>query len=96
VLVSLCTDVHPTRQLYYMHCRTGSCFSWGVFFCFAVCLARALKTTVIVQEEGCQPNVVTYNTLIDVCGKMGRWEDAVQVLDDMTDKVPLRIACTIG
>ena len=33
--------------------------------------------------------MVTYNTLIDVYGKMGRWQDAVQVLDDMTDKVGL-------
>ena len=40
-----------------------------------------------MQEEGCQPNIVTYNTLIDVYGKMGRWEDAVQVLEDMTHKV---------
>lgn len=41
----------------------------------------------LMQEEGCQPNVVTYNTLIDVYGKMGCWEEAVQVLDDMTNKV---------
>ena len=40
-----------------------------------------------MQEEGCQPNVVTYNTLIDVYGKMGCWEEAVQVLDDMTNRV---------
>ena len=40
-----------------------------------------------MQDEGCQPNVVTYNTLIDVYGKMGRWEDAVRVLGDMIDKV---------
>lgn len=40
-----------------------------------------------MQEEGCQPNVVTYNTLIDVYGKMGRWEDAVKVLSDMADQV---------
>jgi len=41
----------------------------------------------MVQDEGCQPNVVTYNTLIDVYGKMGCWQEAVQVLDDMTEKV---------
>ena len=52
---------------------------------------------VTLQEEGCQPNVVTYNTLIDVYGKMGRWEDAVQVLDDMTDKVTFhQRACTVS
>ena len=43
----------------------------------------------MVQDEGCQPNVVTYNTLIDVYGKMGCWQEAVQVLDDMTAKVLL-------
>ena len=40
-----------------------------------------------LQKEGCKPNVVTYNTLIDVFGKMGRWEDAVRVLDDMAAEV---------
>lgn len=49
--------------------------------------AAAHRQPMLMQDEGCQPNVVTYNTLIDVYGKMGRWEDAVQVLDDMADKV---------
>ena len=31
--------------------------------------------------EGCTPNLVTYNTLIDVYGKTGAWEEAVAVLD---------------
>ena len=31
--------------------------------------------------------MVTYNTLIDVYGKMGNWQDAVRVLDEMTDQV---------
>ena len=48
----------------------------------------------MVQDEGCQPNVVTYNTLIDVYGKMGCWQEAVQVLDDMTEKVlSLHVFC---
>jgi len=34
-----------------------------------------------MQAEGCKPNLVTYNTLIDVYGKTGAWEDAVAVLD---------------
>jgi pentatricopeptide repeat protein len=41
----------------------------------------------MVQDEGCQSNVVTYNALIDVYGKMGCWQEAVQVPDDMTEKV---------
>lgn len=31
--------------------------------------------------EGCTPNLVTYNTLIDVYGKTGAWESAIAVLD---------------
>jgi len=34
-----------------------------------------------MQNEGCTPNLVTYNTLIDVHGKTGAWEDAIAVLD---------------
>ena len=30
---------------------------------------------------------VTYNTLIDVYGKLGRWEDALQVLQRMKAQV---------
>ena len=33
--------------------------------------------------EGCQPNVVTYNTLVDLYGKIGRPADAVATLDTM-------------
>ena len=28
--------------------------------------------------EGCTPNLVTYNTLIDVYGKTGAWEEAIR------------------
>ena len=34
-------------------------------------------------EEGCTPNLVTYNTLIDVYVKTGRWQAAVAMLDAM-------------
>ena len=34
-----------------------------------------------VQVEGCAANVVTYNTLVDVYGKLGRWQEAIKVLD---------------
>jgi pentatricopeptide repeat protein len=40
-----------------------------------------------MREEGLSPNVVTYNTLVDVYGKRGAWEQAVGVLDDMTAEV---------
>lgn len=32
---------------------------------------------------------VTYNTLIDVYGKLGRWEDALQVLQRMKTQVSM-------
>ena len=34
-------------------------------------------------QDNCTPNVVTYNTLVDVYGKMGDWERAIDVLDRM-------------
>lgn len=33
--------------------------------------------------EGCHPNLVTYNTLIDVYGKTGAWQEAIRVLDTL-------------
>ena len=33
------------------------------------------------QVDGLRANVVTYNTLIDIYGKLGRWQDAIGVLD---------------
>lgn len=33
------------------------------------------------------PNVVTYNTLVDVYGKLGQWERAIHVLDMMKHEV---------
>jgi len=51
-----------------------------------VCLAAneldlAIDVYRQMQAEGCKPNLVTYNTLIDVYGKTGAWEDAVAALD---------------
>jgi len=42
-------------------------------------------------QDGCAPNVVTYNTLVDVYGKMGNWEKAVDVLDLMKSEARPRI-----
>jgi len=35
------------------------------------------------QVEGCAANVVTYNTLVDVYGKLGRWQDAIRVISEV-------------
>ena len=32
----------------------------------------------LLSSQGCPPNVVTYNTLIDVYGKSGQWEEAMR------------------
>lgn len=37
--------------------------------------------------EGCSPNLVTYNTLIDVYVKTGRWQAAMALLDAMEAQV---------
>ena len=57
--------------------RSCSCKPYGFIFI----------TSCHLQKEGCRPNIVTYNTLIDVYGKMGEWQAAVKVLDEMTTEV---------
>jgi pentatricopeptide repeat domain-containing protein 1 len=61
-------------------------------FCFChllQCDACDLALDVFKQmhEDRIRPNVVTYNTLVDVYGKTGQWEKAVRVLDDMRNEV---------
>lgn len=53
--------------------------------CTLQCDACDLALDVFKQmrAEGVRPNVVTYNTLVDVYGKTGQWERAVCVLDEM-------------
>eukprot|EP00879_Flechtneria_rotunda_P033811 GHRR01037608.1.p1 GENE.GHRR01037608.1~~GHRR01037608.1.p1 ORF type:complete len:117 (-),score=24.66 GHRR01037608.1:231-542(-) len=57
-------------------------------FCLQ-CDASDLALDVFQQmyEDRIRPNVVTYNTLVDVYGKTGQWEKAVRVLDDMREEV---------
>jgi pentatricopeptide repeat protein len=42
-------------------------------------LQKALEVYGELLREGCVPNVVTYNTLIDVHGKTGQWAEALKV-----------------
>lgn len=37
--------------------------------------------------EGCTPNLVTYNTLLEVFAKQAKWEEAVSVLDSLQSQV---------
>jgi pentatricopeptide repeat protein len=46
-------------------------------------LQQALAVYRSMQADGCAPNVVTYNTLIDVYGKTGQWSEALAVLGRM-------------
>jgi pentatricopeptide repeat protein len=46
-------------------------------------LQKALEIYNDMLREGCTPNVVTYNTLIDVYGKTGQSGEALRVLDQM-------------
>ena len=47
----------------------------------------ALETYNKMRQEGCAANVVTFNTLIDVYGKMGQWEQANRVPSTMKHEV---------
>ena len=55
-------------------------------------LELALDVYNQLLREGCQPNLVTYNILIDIYGKMGSWQEAVQVLDALEGQV----SCLLG
>lgn len=50
-------------------------------------LELALDVYGQLLREGCTPNLVTYNILIDVHGKMGNWQEAGQVLDALESQV---------
>lgn len=50
-------------------------------------LLQALEVYAEMQREGCTPNIVTYNTLIDVYGKLGQWQEALGVLDTLRIEV---------
>ena len=51
---------------------------------------RAVSELVVawlLQADGLQANIVTFNTLIDAMGKAGRWQDAIGVLDIIDQQV---------
>ena len=41
-------------------------------------------------REGCTPNLVTFNILIDIYGKTSQWQEAVKVLDALQAQVLLQ------
>lgn len=50
-------------------------------------LDLALDIYAQMLAEGCAPNMVTYNTLVDIYGKIGKWADALGVLDLLQQQV---------
>lgn len=50
-------------------------------------MAAALDIFSNMRAECCTPNVVTYNTLIDVYGKLGQWDRAIGVIRTMRSEV---------
>ena len=58
-------------------------------------LDLALDVYKQLLAEGCAPNLVTYNTLIDVYGKTTQWEEAVKVLDALEQQVG-HFLCLLG
>lgn len=50
-------------------------------------LPLALDVYNKLVEDGCSPNLVTFNILIDVYGKTGQWQDAMKVLDALDVQV---------
>ena len=52
-------------------------------------LELALDVYNQLVREGCTPNLVTYNILIDVHGKTGQWQEAIKVLDALESQVRL-------
>ena len=59
-------------------------------------LPAALDIFAAMQAEGCAPNVVTFNTLIDVYGKLGQWEAALGVLRAMRAEVRVVVGVVVG
>ena len=57
-------------------------------------LDLALDVYKQLLAEGCAPNLVTYNTLIDVYGKTTQWEEAVKVLDALEQQVGYLCVCS--
>jgi len=39
----------------------------------------------IDRDAGVAPNVISFNAAISACGKSGRWERALSLLDEMRD-----------
>ncbi len=49
--------------------------------------ADALVAVLQMLAAGLQPNLVTYNTLLEVYAKRGMWREAVGVLDTLEQQV---------
>ena len=50
-------------------------------------LDLALDVYSQLVREGCTPNLVTYNILIDIYGKTAQWQEAIKLLDQLHSQV---------
>ena len=59
-------------------------------------LELALDVYQQLVREGCTPNLVTFNILIDIYGKTNQWQEAVKVLDALDAQVcAARLPCML-
>ena len=59
-------------------------------------LELALDVYQQLVREGCTPNLVTFNILIDIYGKTNQWQEAVKVLDALDAQVSAaRLFCRL-
>ena len=56
-------------------------------------LDLALDVYAQLVREGCTPNLVTFNILIDIYGKTSQWQEAVKVLDALQAQVLPGLFC---
>jgi pentatricopeptide repeat protein len=71
---------HLPLHLYASHCLQNVCIKAN-----ELDLAQDVYKQMLA--EGCAPNLVTYNILIDVYVKKGQWEEAVKILDTLEQQV---------
>ncbi|KAH9610205.1 hypothetical protein KSS87_016196 [Heliosperma pusillum] len=77
-------DVVPIEE-YCLDVRTYTCIIYA--YARVSKFDRAIVVFESMKEKGVSPNLVTYNVMLDVYGKMGRsWDRVVGLLDEMSSE----------